>query len=472
MILPCPQLTNIADKLIPAISLSESQSTMVFPEPDVALFAAHPDVLFPMLDKPAATLNVHRNSNRFIQAFSVEEGADKAIEFLFYGGVRMPGVWGAQALTFRAQGDATHFKFDINADIPRPQTGVVARLIASSGQIAEGVTVTEASQASLLLNESRVSYFVEYLNQYVEGFYEGAREHIGNFAVVLGELEQMAGIDGIGLHLVGLREGFPELMLEVHFSDTDNAQGAIEADRTAALKVIRRVQEKLRLARDREILESALLNLAPDSKPPPVTIKALLQRPEVEISEEPDSTWLLYKLNYGVIADPEQGLPQKLFAGIQYQQDSAGILFHYLLPPVTENDFVHRFEGDFDETEKEKLKNNSNRLCATFLDDSRQLLIGTDAELLRTILSGALQQSEAKLYTNLREASGDLQPKLALFFRPDCLVDQGAVHPDKDIKELSRLWLRDLSQYNAILLTLEARKDDDGINTVIEFHRQ
>lgn len=467
-----PHPINIADKSVLGITTSENSNTLVFPQQDVALFASHPEVLSPVLDTPAATLNVHRNSNRLIQAFSTEEGAGKVIEFLLYGGARLPGILGAQAMTFRAQGDATHLKFDINADISRPQTGVVARLIASSGQTSEGVTVTEASQASLLLNESHVSYFVEYLNKYVEGFYDGTREHIGNFAIVLRELEQMADIDGIGLHLLGLREGFPELMLEVHFSDAAEVQGAIELDRTSALNLIRRVQEKLRLVRDREILESALFNQKSDLKAPPVSIKELLQRPGAEILEEPDSTWLLYSLNYGVISDPKQGLPLELFTGAQYQEDSAGMMFHYLLPPVTENDFVHRFEEEFDEADKEKLKNNSNRLCATFQDDTRQLLIGTDAELLRTILSSGLHQSEAKLYTDLRLVSDGLQPKLAIFLRPDWLVDQGAVHPDKELKELSRLWLRDFSQYDVILFTLEARKDNDGITAVIEFHRQ
>lgn len=148
------------------------------------------------------------------------------------------------------------------------------------------------------------------------------------------------------------------------------------------------------------------------------------------------------------------------------------MFLHYLLPPVTENDFVHRFKEEFDEVEKEKLKNNSNRLSAAYLDDSRQLLIGTDAELLRTMLSSGMQLSEAKLYSGLRKSTRGLQPKLAIFLRPDWLIEQGAVHPDEDIKKQSRLWLRDFSQYDAILLTLDARKDDDGIAAVIEFHRQ
>lgn len=229
-----PHPVKISDKSILGIISSENNKTMVFPQPGVALFAAHSKALIPVLDAPAAILNIHRNSNRLMQAFFPEEGADKGIDFLLYGGVRLPGILGAQPLTYRAQGDATHLRFDINADIPNPQIGVVARLISSSRQISEGVTVTEASQASLLLNDSQVSYFVEYMNQYVEGFYEGIREQIGNFAIVLRELEQMTGIDGIGLHLVGLREGFPELLLEVHFSDAAEAQGAMESDRITA----------------------------------------------------------------------------------------------------------------------------------------------------------------------------------------------------------------------------------------------
>lgn len=450
------------------------KSYLAFPQPGITLLSDDLNYLSQAVGSTTNNLYMNSNSNSLMRAASRFDLPYKTTDLRLVGGYRPPGVLGGTPLTMHARGNGSEIRFTFEAIPPRQEIELLNKLLTSTEKLPEVVNVPEASKASIFFNDSvGLDYIITFLSTHIEDFYDTIEEAIGNFTVVIRELENIEHIIGVGLHLVGLTNGVPELVLEMRFDTYEDSSDIEKVETSSVFTLLRNVQKKLRKERDVEIIKSAISESAFDENID--SYEDFLKYARPGIADEPASSYHLYSVTTDMkITSPEGGVPDTFFRNSQYEGDVSGISIKYLLPPVTENDLRYRFDNnDLSQEEQNDLKNNKNRLCATYRENTGQLFVATDRETLTKLLSDPQHLQEAALYREMRQHSPrSNQPKIGAFLRPDWLLDNGAVHPDDQVREWTAEVLRDLSQYDAMLITLDTEENTDGIVTVIELHRQ
>ena len=229
----------------------------------------------------------------------------------------------------------------------------------------------------------------------------------------------------------------------------------------------------MRIERDLIVLKSAIKEFARISNTSPSHIDSLLNHPEHILLPESLSTWDNYYLQSSGDIDIYKALRKDFFKNEDYNLEYNGRVINYLLPPVTKNDLVYRFNDEgLDELALQQLTKNKNRLASSYLSDDSILLVGSDAETLKKVLNQNLYRKPANMYRRLLSSKDRANaPKVALFLRPNWLVFQGRIHPDEDISGTVGDLLLDLENYQVILLTIDPRSGRDGLISTIQFLR-
>lgn len=442
----------------------------VFQPDNFILITDSENTLLAAISQQDDNLAVHSNSDRVHQSLSLPRQVDFSSSPILFGSVFLSQKLGSQPLNFGLRGNYEKLDIGLSLDIPRPGLQFIERLISSNNLMPFKSRIPEVSQASLLFNETDVEYYLRFLNQYVDDYNKNIEELVGNFSVAIREVEKLNNVDGIGLHLIGLREGIPELLLVIHFSEQLESR---EQNDLEAQLLINRLQNKMRHERDLTILSSVIKKYESVLKTKPTNINSILNHSERFILPEDFATWGNYSLQGNAHIEDLTILSEKLFQSEVYKLEYNNQTIRYLLPPVTDNDLLYRFNNeDLDEHSLTQLKQGKNRLASVYIRDDSVLLVGSDAETLKSVLNQDLYQKPASMYQQLNFTDeGRKAPKIVLFLRPNWLVFQGKIHPNVDIKEDVHKMLLDFEHYQVILLTIDPRSDRDGLVGTIQFVR-
>jgi len=315
-------------------------------------------------------------------------------------------------------------------------------------------SMSQGNLSAVLVDSSFSSYF-GLLERQMGGSRKSPLEEY--FPGVMEELEKANQATRLSLAVGPEPKAVPDVLL------------GLELGQAEAEDLVFRVQSKLRLKRDAQILEAALKQREKDTGAAQDLSPAALVA-EKRLSAERDALWPRYRRVQGAFkSDPPLARPD--FANSSYQREEGGRALRFILPPMSDDDFRYRLsEDERKDASEAELKADKYRLCSIYSQGT--LWFGNDADGLRRWLD-RLQSSRvnADLEDASRVAGHSLRSKLTLFIHPRQLLDQGALHPDPRVNTSARRDLSELDGYRVVLLTVAADPTEQELYAAITLLR-
>jgi len=441
----------------------------------VILLASKSDVLDGAVrdenENLAAQRRQFRNADAGLQFGEIEKGENE----LLRGYIQIPNLLGIRQVPLRVVVDLNSVRLYGALGVETFDATIAERIITPI-TATRGLTKLGAEPgAAVFLRGNDIGYFAHWSFTYLSEAKKAADWVLGDFEVVIEQLASLHSVRDVALFLLDVRNAVPELVLAV-------TAGKEEAD-----TLVRRLQSKLRYARDISVIRSAWDEYENDHHHPPVSIADLLSadaqrkptsRPEElakgggpsdqiatpEVGIEVKQPYLkgadAPQLDYAFISLRDNSrlgdmeVPEGLLRGEDYERMSGALAFSYLSPRLTVDDLRYRLNSEsLSPKARGALLGDQYRLCSTYVDATETLWVGSDAAKLEAVLQGTKPQSiDFDRFLDDKEVNSEA--KIVLFARPDWLITQGMLHPDKSVKETA-YDLADLAQYTAALVAME-----------------
>jgi hypothetical protein len=361
-------------------------------------------------------------------------------------------------LQFAVAANERSLELQVHGPLPDGRAEVIARLLAPPP--ARGGTATAVlsrSQAAVSLGDHSLSYFLRYLPADTPSGPLAGFQRL--FPGLLDELRGVNSLSELSLAASDPLARVPGMVAGLRIAKT-------EAD-----AMVVRLQSSLRLKRDREILRLAAdeyRSQASLDAGTPVTVQTL--RVHGLLGQQNDALWLRYALAN------DRAVPKPALAGRDFDNPSyvrpgkAGIVFRYLMPPVTDDDLSYRFSDKRDQIDAAELKQNKYRLCSAYRDGT--LWLGNDAE----VLAGWLARLGAMPVSNDYAAAMDgreapAQAKLNVLLLPRQLLESSQLYPDDKVNKTMHELLVDVRQYRSAQLVITPIETEREIHVLARFDR-
>lgn len=413
---------------------------ITFPGDSTALVTDDEGLIPRALNHSEANLAFFRSSDHTIRNFTQ----------LLLGYEVRPKAWVKGSATLGPTARGLQFVVSFTSDRVLVR-GRIAPPVGQSRHLQKAVARGQLELASLrqeMGSTSMAAVLVDPAASYYFGLLE---RQIGNdlksqfqqlFPGVWEQLEKRDTATRVSLAVSGEAKSVPDVLLGVQMPQVD------------AQDLVFKLQSKLRLDRDTQILDSAFeqrrKNFDDGTKrdESPVTLVS-----EKLLSDERDPLWSRYRKVKGAITAVPPLTPSD-FANSTYVKEHDGYMLRFILPPMTDDDFRYRLSDEAKGQVSERdLRADRHRLCSVYWEGT--LWFGNDAERLlwwlnRQKASGA----NVDLDDAIRIAGNSLRSKVTLFLHPRQLLEQGLLHPDPRVNEATNKYLSDIDHYRAVLLTI------------------
>jgi hypothetical protein len=385
------------------------------------------------------------------------------------GSVRMPALAALAGATNTPVALLGDLQFTLEADdraldlkargaLPDGRAEAIARLLATPPERGDSMAaVLSRSEAAVTVGDRSLAYFLRYLppdtrSGPLAGFqrlFPGLLDELRGFDSVtdlsLAASDPLARVPGV---VVGLR------------------MAKAEAD-----DLVFHLQSSLRLKRDREVLRLAAKRYRSDNGlagSAPAAVGALLAAGLLDNRRDP--LWPRYSAA-SEVASPEPALARRDFDNPSYvRSGDAGVVFRYLMPPVTDDDLSYRFTDQKAESQRTDLKQDKYRLCSAF--DGGTLWLGNDAEVLGGWLARQRRAPVSSDYADALARHGGLaHSKLNLLLLPRQLLESSQLYPDDTVNKTMRDYLADVQQYRSALLVVTPYPTEREIHVLASFDR-
>jgi len=361
-------------------------------------------------------------------------------------------------LQFTLAANERSLELQVRGPLPDDRAEAVARLLAPPPERSGAVTaVLSRSQAAVSIGDHSLPYFLRYLPA------DTPSGPLAGFQRLFpGLLDELRGVNSLS-----------ELSLAASdpLARVPGMVAGLQMAKTEADAVVVRLQSSLRLKRDREILRlaaDAYRSQASLDAATPVTVQTL--QVAGRLGPQSDALWSRYALAN------DRAVPKPALAGRDFDNPSyvrpgeAGIVFRYLMPPVTDDDLAYRFSDKRDQIDGAELKQDKYRLCSAYRDGT--LWLGNDAD----VLAGWLARLSAMPVSNDYAAAMDgreapAQAKLNLLLLPRQLLESSQLYPDDKVNKTMRELLADIRQYRSAQLVITPHRTEREIHVLARFDR-
>lgn len=418
---------------------------IVFPDDSTALLASDKSVLPRSLLDSAANLAFFRSSDHANRRFAQ-----------LLGNQRNPEAWikGSMDLGQIARNLRFVVAIDNDSLLIRtafaPPTGQSQRLqnVVTQGSASLASMNAELSFGNMTAVLPESSFWRDFgaLIKQFGGTDKSPLESL--FPGVMDELEKARNAGRMNLAVSNESGAVPDVLLGVEMNEAE------------ANDLVFRVQSKLRIDRDKRILDAARKQRA-ESGDGVATLWGLSPQALVAekfLSDARDPLWTRYRqVNDATRVDPP--LVPADFANATYERVEGGRVLRFVFPPMTDDDIRYRVSKESrDRVSEEDLKADRYRLCSVYWQGT--LWFGNDASSVQRWLK-RLQSPRvnADVADVSRIAESGRHTKAALFIHPRALLEQGMLHSDPRVNEWAQ-HLADLADYRALLMTISADQNE------------
>lgn len=273
-------------------------------------------------------------------------------------------------------------------------------------------------------------------------------------AFLVDEIADAASLRGMSLTLSDESKRLPGFVLGLQLAPDD------------ASDLVFRLQRRLRIERDRQVLKAAAeryrAQMADSTKTStPATGSDLVLAGL--LSEQRDPLWSRYRFDDGVVS-PTAPIELRDFDRPSYVTAHGEHKLQYLLPPFTVDDVNYRLTEDerssvsASDLEQDKYRTTSGYVGGT-------LWIGNDAEVLANWLDRLSSAGARVAYDSVvARMEGIGGAKFALFVQPREFLEAGQLHPDPRVNRETRRFLMDFRHYRAMMVTIGANDHEREID--------
>ncbi|MDX1812820.1 MAG: hypothetical protein R3240_12765, partial [Gammaproteobacteria bacterium] len=310
----------VAGKQYEGISIDNDDLMLIFADSKTAIISTNRETLENAMEDTQRNLDFYRNWDALIQDFSTIGHNLKSTDSILIGGIRSPGIPLTTHVPVAIRIGLDQLQFSTAINIDHWNMRLLERFTNySADPLDSTVTIPEGTGAGVVLTDDYLNYYLAFLFDYVKDAPEFLKKYLGNFQVVLEELANTSTVESVGLYLVGMDDGIPELAM------------AVRTDKNAADNLLFQLQKKLRVERDKVILKNALTDYRKESETKQkVTIANLTQKSNLQenkktyIEAEAVPLWSYYKIQGDKINSQDDKLDASSFANESYQFKSNG----------------------------------------------------------------------------------------------------------------------------------------------------
>jgi len=315
-----------------------------------------------------------------------------------------------------------------------------------------------SSDAELRVNDPALGYYLRFLDDYIEET-KVHLQRLGNFQAFVREIMSMEQVGAFRFGARGVRDGWPDLAM------------SLELTAAAAEDMLLKQRIRMRHSRDLEILVAAAKKFIAERPQEPLSETAQLLA-HGYLKPEPGAMWD----RYAIVRPLEGSMPTSWegvfkapadlqgsdFATAEYDVMVGGRRFHYVEPPITDNDLAYRTSSDRDRKVDEAALKSGRFRTAAYIDQSNgRLVVATDLDTLGNAVTSLLAATGS-------DADGDLAiSKLSVLGDPQFLISQGLLYPDERLNNIIRDYLLDLEQYRSLKIHVEPLPTRQGISASI-----
>jgi len=438
---------------------------MVFPDRNTAVITNDESLLQTALGEQSRNLDFYRNWDSLIHDYSLLGNKLSGNEAVMAGAIRSPGVPVSTQIPILIRMSPDRIALNASLKVDNWNTKILNKLTSNhQDDIKKTAYKLTGAGASLSVHDAAITYYLEYLFNYLPEATQYLDKFLGDFTAVLEEMKNISRIDSIGIFLANIKQGIPEIVITADMEKHESSN------------LIFNLQKKFRTIRDNTIISAALgryYETHPYDKQ--VSMKTLLtptstgSKADYHIQPEASDLWDNYKLSNGNIISAGFDDP-KVFADNFYSKQIDKLLFRYITPPVTDNDIKYRLNNNKStDRDLEALKNNKYRLQSVYLDNKQQLWTGIKASSIRRLIA---QNNQPGSNGNAQTEKGHTDnKKLEIQIDPRWVINQGSLYPNRKINKFVKEYLKDLWQYKKLNADIYPRTEQNGLILSVELEK-